>query len=63
MISTLTGKINPLENLKQLTDSFDLKQLISGPTQISHSTKSQIDFRFRNRPERILKSFNVNWPV
>ncbi len=46
-------------NLKQITDSFDLKQLISGPTRITNSTKSQIDLIFTNRPERILKSCNM----
>ncbi len=47
------------KNLKQITDSFDLKQLISGPTPITNSTKSQIDLIFTNRPERILKSCNM----
>ncbi len=47
------------KNLKQITDSFDLKQLISGPTRITNSTKSQIDLIFTNRPERILKSCNM----
>ncbi len=36
------------KNLKQITDSFDLKQLISGPTRITNSTKSQIDLIFTN---------------
>lgn len=46
-------------NLKLITDSFDLKQLISGPTRITNSTKILIDLIFTNRPERILKSCNM----
>ncbi len=47
------------KNLKQITNNFDIKQLISGPTRITNYTKSQIDLIFTNRPERILKSCNM----
>ncbi len=50
------------KNLKQITDHFDLKQMINGPTRITNSTRSQIDLIFSNRAERILNTFNVNRP-
>ncbi len=31
------------KNLKQITDHFDLKQMINEPTIIINSTRSQID--------------------
>lgn len=46
-------------NLKQITDGLDLSQLIKGPTRITQSTRTQIDFVLSNRPERISKSFNM----
>jgi len=47
------------KNLKQITDHFDMKQIINGPTRITNSTSSQIDLIFSNRAERILKTFNM----
>lgn len=47
------------KNLKQIADNFDLIQLISGPTRITSSNRTQIDSIFSNRPERILKTFNM----
>nr|XP_055025620.1 uncharacterized protein LOC129415608 [Misgurnus anguillicaudatus] len=47
------------KNLKQITDRFDLTQVIKGPTRVTPSTKTQIDLIFSNRPERIKKSFNM----
>lgn len=44
--------------LKQITDNFDLTQLISGPTRITTSSQTQIDLIFSNRPERVVMSFN-----
>lgn len=46
-------------NLKQITDGLDLSQLIKGPTRITQSTRTQIDFVLSNRPERISQSFNM----
>ena len=43
------------KNLKQITDNFDLMQLISGPTRITKFTRTQIDLIFSNRPERKLR--------
>ena len=36
-----------------------MTQLIDGPTRITHSSKTQIDLIFSNKPERITKSFNL----
>lgn len=47
------------KTLKQITDDFDLKQLINGPTRVTNSTRTQIDLIFSNRPKRIVKSFNM----
>ncbi len=33
--------------------------MINGPTRITNSTRSQIDYIFSNRAERILKTFNM----
>ncbi len=47
------------KKLKQITDRFDLKQVVRGRTRITNSSKTQIDLIFTNRPERIVKSFNL----
>lgn len=46
-------------HLKQITDYFDLQQMINGPTRLTNSTRSQIDLIFSNRADRILKTFNM----
>lgn len=43
------------KKLKDITDKFNLTQLVRGPTRITHSTQTQIDLMFTNRPERIIK--------
>lgn len=53
------GEKSSRKNFKQITDNFDLMQLINGPTRITNSTSTQIDLIFSNRPERILKSYNM----
>lgn len=40
-------------------DDIDVTQVINGPTRITNSTSTQIDLAFTNRPERILKSYNM----
>ncbi len=45
--------------LKQIANTFDLTQLIKGPTRITQSSKTQIDLIFSNKPERIVISFNM----
>lgn len=47
------------KNLKKITDKFDLVQMIKGPTRITTSSSTQIDLAFTNRPERIIKSYNM----
>ncbi len=47
------------KKLKQITDRFDPTQVVRGPTRITNSSKTQIDLIFTNRPERIVKSFNM----
>ena len=47
------------KSLKQITDSFDLTQLVNGPTRITKTTSTKIDLIFSNRPNRIDKSFNM----
>lgn len=42
------------QQLKQVTDSFNLKQIIDGPTRITNSSSTQIDLLFSNKPERIM---------
>lgn len=45
--------------LKQITNKFDLAQLVKGPTRITSSSRTQIDLIFSNKPERVTKSFNM----
>ena len=47
------------KNLKRVMGGMDLTQLIHGPIRITNSASTQIDLVFSNRPERILKSFNM----
>lgn len=43
------------KKVKQITDRFDLSQVVRGPTRKTNSTKTQIDLIFTNRPERMIK--------
>lgn len=45
--------------LKQITDRFDLTQLVKGPTRITSTSSTQIDLVFSNKPERVIQSFNM----
>ena len=47
------------QNLKHLTDYFNLIQLIEQPTRITHRSHSRIDLVFTNKPERITKTHNL----
>ena len=47
------------KKLKALTSQFELIQLIDGPTRITNVSKTQIDLIFSNKPERIIKSYNL----
>lgn len=47
------------KKLKKVMDDMDMTQVINGPTRITNSTSTQIDLAFTNRPERILKSYNM----
>lgn len=47
------------KKLKKVMDDMDMTQVINGPTRITNSTSTQIDLTFTNRPERILKSYNM----
>lgn len=47
------------KKLKEITDCFNLTQIVQGPTRITNSSETQIDLIFTNRPERITKSHNL----
>lgn len=47
------------KKLKIVADKFNLNQLIKGPTRIAKSSKTQLDLIFANKPERIIKSYNL----
>ncbi len=47
------------KQLKQVTDSFNLTQIIDGPTRITNSSSTQIDLLFSNMSDRIIKSYNL----
>lgn len=47
------------KKLKEITDKFNLTQLVIGPTRITNSLQTQIDLIFTNRPVRITKSYNL----
>ncbi len=46
------------KNLKLITDTFNLAQLIEQPTRITNNSKTKIDLLFTNKPERIVKTHN-----
>ncbi len=46
------------KNLKQITDQYNLSQLVQEPTRIIKSSKTRIDLIFTNKAERINKTFN-----
>jgi len=45
--------------LKAITDKFHLEQLIKGSTRITKRSSTQLDLFFSNKPERIIKSYNL----
>ncbi len=47
------------QKLKQITDGFNLVQMVNGPTQITNNTSIQIDLISTTRPERITKPHNM----
>ena len=47
------------KNLKSITDSFNLLQLIDQPTRLTNLSKTKIDLLFSNKPERITKTYNL----
>lgn len=55
----ITWEDKSRKKLKQITDGFNLVQMIKGPTRITNSTSTQIDLVFSNRLERIVKSYNM----
>ena len=44
---------------KRITNTFDLTQLVKGPTRVTCCSKTQIDLVLSNKPERVTKSFNM----
>lgn len=47
------------KKLKNITEKFNLEQLVKGPTRITKCSSTQIDLIFSNKPERITKSYNL----
>jgi len=47
------------KKLKNITDYFNLTQLIEQPTRITNRSETKIDLLFTNRPERISKTLNL----
>ncbi len=47
------------KKLKNITDYFNLTQLIEQPTRITNRSETKIDVLFKNRPERIIKTYNL----
>ncbi len=47
------------KKLKNITDYFNLTQLIEQPTRITNRSETKIDLLFTNRPERITKTYNL----
>lgn len=46
------------KQLKQVTDSFNLTQMINAPSRMTNSSSTQIDLIFSNKSERMIKSYN-----
>ena len=53
------GKKTERKKLKDITNKFNLSQLIQGPTRITNTSQTQIDLIFSNRPERVTTSHNM----
>lgn len=47
------------KKLKTVADKYLLSQIIKGPTRIAKSSNTQLDLIFTNKPERIIKSYNL----
>ena len=47
------------KKIKQLTDEYNLTQIIKGPTGITNTSNTTIDLIFTNKSERIFKTFNL----
>ncbi len=47
------------KKLKEITNKFNLSQLIQGPTRITNSSQTQTDLIFTNRPQRVTTSHNL----
>ena len=47
------------KNLKNLTSKHDFSQMIEAPTRITKNTRTLIDLIFTNKPDRIIKTYNL----
>ena len=47
------------KKLKNITDYFNITQLIEQPTRITNRSETKTDLLFTNKPERITKTFNL----
>ena len=47
------------KTLNRITSTFDLTQLVKGPTRVTCCSKTQTGLEFSNKPERVTKSFNM----
>ena len=47
------------KTLKQVTNTFDLTQLVKGPTRVTCCSKTHIDLVLSNKPERVTKYWAI----
>lgn len=47
------------KQLKELTSKYDFHQFVNGPTRLTKTSQTTIDLAFSNKPERVLKTYNL----
>ncbi|MGL5684566.1 MAG: endonuclease/exonuclease/phosphatase family protein, partial [Vagococcus fluvialis] len=47
------------KQLKEITQKYDFYQQINGPTRITKKSQTAIDLIFTNKPERVIKTYNL----
>jgi len=47
------------KQLKELTSKYDFHQFVKGPTRLTKTSQTAIDLAFSNKPDRVLKTYNL----
>lgn len=47
------------KRLKDITNKFQMSQMISSPTRLTSSSQTLLDLIFTNKPDRMTKTYNL----